>query len=367
MLVRRVATFGTVVAGMLAMGVAPLAPSAVAAVGPTVVVSGLTGPLQFAVGRDGTVYADNDFEGTLTAYRGGVARPVASAPSELAGVDAHGRGTVVYTTTTGDENGTTAATLERVLPNGHGRTLADIFGWERDHNPDSVNTYGVQGLSSDCVDIVPPDSGELVPYTGSVDSHAYSVAIVPGGWVVGDAAGNDLVKVGANGRRSTLAVLPPVSTTITADVLTSNEVPEDSPLWDCLLGKTFNSEAVPTDVEMGPDGMLYVSGLSGGIAPGAVYRVNPATGAVTRIGFGFAGATNLAVAPDGSIYVAELFGGEISKLVDGAPQLVAHVDFPAAVEWANGKLYASVKVFAFGSGEEPSPNIGGAQIVAITP
>jgi hypothetical protein len=366
MLVRRVAAFGTVVAGMVAMGVAPLAAPAVAEGGPTVVVSGLTGPLQIAVGRDGSIYADNDFEGTLTAYRHGVARHVASAPSELAGVDAHGRGTVVYTTTAGDENGTTAATLERVLPNGHVRTLADIFGWERDHNPDSVNTYGVQDLSPECAGAIPPDAG-LLPYTGFVDSHAYSVAIVPGGWVVGDAAGNDLIKVGANGHRSTLAVLPPVSTTITADVLVSNGVDEESPLWDCLIGKTFESEAVPTDVEMGPDGMLYVSGLSGGIAPGAVYRVDPATGAVTRIGFGFAGATNLAVAPDGSVYVAELFGGEISKLVDGGPQMVAQVDFPAAVEWARGKLYASVNVFSFGSGEEPSPNIGGAQIVTITP
>jgi len=109
-----------------------------------------------------------------------------------------------------------------------------------------------------------------------------------------------------------------------------------------------------------------VSGLSGGIAPGAVYRVNPTTGAVTRIGFGFAGATNLAVAPDGSIYVAELFGGEISKLVNGGPQQVAQVDFPASVEWAKGKLYASIDVFTGGGGEEPIPS-NDAKIVTITP
>ena len=366
MILRRITTLGAVAAGIAAIGIAPMASSAVAEDGPTVVVSGLTGPLQIAIGRDGTIYADNDFEGTLTGYRGGTSRQVAAEPSELAGVDAHGRGTVVYTTTVGDENGTTAADLKRVLPNGHVSTLADIYGWEHDHNPDSINSYGVQDLSPECAASIPSDAG-LLPYTGLLDSHAYSVATVPGGWVVGDAAGNDLVKVAANGRRSTLAVLPPVSTTITADDLMSNGVTEESPLWDCLLGKTFNSEPVPTDVELGPDGMLYVSGLSGGIAPGAVYRVNPRTGAVTRIGFGFAGATNLAVAPDGSVYVAELFGGAISKLVDGGPQPIAHVDFPAAVEWARGKLYASVNVFSFGSGEEPTPNFGGAQIVTITP
>ena len=366
MILRRITAAGAVAAGIAALGVAPLASSAVAADGPTVVVSGLTTPLQIAIGRDGTIYADDDFEGTLTAYRGGASHQVAAEPSELAGVDALGRGTVVYTTTVGGENGTTAAELKRVLPNGHVSTLADIFGWEQAHNPDSVNSYGVQDLTPECAENIPPDAG-LLPYAGLIDSHAYSVATVPGGWVVGDAAGNDLIKVDANGRRSTLAVLPPVSTTITADDLLNNGVTEESPLWDCLLGRTFNSEPVPTDVERGPDGMLYVSGLSGGIAPGAVYRVNPWTGAVSRIGFGFAGATNLAVAPDGSIYVAELFGGEISELVNGGPQPVAQVDFPAAVEWARGRLYASVDVFTAGAGEEPDPNFGGAQIVSFTP
>lgn len=363
---RRVLRTSLVVIATSAATLVPVASTAVAASGPTVVVSGLTGPLQIAVGSDGTIYADNDFAGTLTAYRDGTARLLASEPSELAGVDARGRGTVVYTTTVGDRNGTTAAALKRVLPNGHVRTLADIYGWERDHNPDAVNSYGVQGLSPECAAAIPPGAG-LLPYTGLVDSHAYSVATVPGGWVVGDAAGNDLVKVSASGRRSTLAVLPPVATVITQDVLDQNGV-TDPTLAACLLGKTFNSEPVPTDVELGPDGMLYVSGLSGGIAPGAVYRVNPTTGAVTRIGFGFAGATNLAVAPDGSIYVAELFGGAISKLVDGGPQPVAQVDSPASVEWANGKLYASIDVFLPGApGEEPAPNIGGAKIVTLTP
>src|SRR3954451_5554763 len=101
------------------LGLVNLTP-AVAGDGPTVVVSGLTGPLQIAVGSDGTIYADNDFGGTLTAYRAGSARLVASEPSELAGVDAHGRGTVVYTTTAGGENGTTARGLRAAWPNGGG-------------------------------------------------------------------------------------------------------------------------------------------------------------------------------------------------------------------------------------------------------
>ena len=63
---------------------------------------------------------------------------------------------------------------------------------------------------------------------------------------------------------------------------------------------------------------------------------------------------------------AELFGGEISKLVNGGPQQVAQVDFPASVEWARGKLYASIDVFSGGGGEEPVPS-DNAKIVTITP
>jgi hypothetical protein len=122
-------------------------------------------------------------------------------------------------------------------------------------------------------------------------------------------------------------------------------------------------EPVPTDVEVGPHGHLYVTTLPGGLedprlgAFGSVYRVTPWNGHVERLGTGFAGATNLAVAPNGTVYVAELFGGRISKLVDGGPQTVAEVPLPAAVEWAKGKLYATIDIF----------NPAGGSIVTIKP
>ncbi len=100
--------------------------------------------------------------------------------------------------------------------------------------------------------------------------------------------------------------------------------------------------------------MVYVTSLPGGPenpslgARGAVYRVNPATGSVTRIGSGFTGATGLAISPAGRIYVAELFGNQISALNNGGPQPLVNVNAPAALEWANGKLYATID--AFGSG-----------------
>jgi hypothetical protein len=123
--------------------------------------------------------------------------------------------------------------------------------------------------------------------------------------LVADAAGNDILRVRADGTISTVAVLPPQPTVVTADAADALGLP------DCAIGLTYNFEAVPTDVEVGRDGQLYVSLLPGGPedpnlgARGSVYAVNPQTGATHQIATGFAGATNLALGPDGTIYVAE--------------------------------------------------------------
>ena len=81
-------------------------------------------------------------------------------------------------------------------------------------------------------------------------------------------------------------------------------------------------EPVPTDVEMGPDGMLYVSTLPGGPedgslgANGSVYRVDPRSGRATWLAGGMHGATGLAV-HGRDIVVAEMFAGEVSVIRKG--------------------------------------------------
>ncbi|MDQ3326689.1 MAG: ScyD/ScyE family protein [Actinomycetota bacterium] len=330
--------------------VLPLAATATAAPVSAPLATGLDSPLGLAVGSDGTVYVAQSFAGMLTAIDKNGTRTVAQEDEAgIAGVDARGAGTLVYTTSAGsEEGGVTAASLKRVLPNGRTRTLADVLAYETENNPDKVNSYGFLDLGAECKATLPPFiPGD--PYDGEVDANPYSVLTVPGGWVIADAAGNDLLRVSPNGQVRTLAVLPAQPVVITADMAAEFE------LNDCVVGKTYNAEPVPTDVEMGPDGMLYVSLLAGGPAPGAVYRVDPRTGAAALLAGGFAGATGLAVAPDGTVYVAELFGGQISKIVGGGPQQVAEVPFPAALEWANGMLYATIDVF------------GDGKVVTITP
>ena len=82
---------------------------------------------------------------------------------------------------------------------------------------------------------------------------------------------------------------------------------------DCLVGKKFGLEAVPTDVEVGPDGKLYVTSLPGGPEDpslglnGRVLRINPTNGRVKTLVGGLLSPTGVAVASNGDIYIAQLF------------------------------------------------------------
>ncbi len=99
-------------------------------------------------------------------------------------------------------------------------------------------------------------------------------------WIVADAGGNDLLKVNRHGKVSTIAVLP-------AQPLRSPpRLRQHSDCPTALVGLTYKFEAVPTDVEVGRDGYLYVTTLAGGPespvlgARSSVYRVNPRNGQV---------------------------------------------------------------------------------------
>ncbi len=316
--------------------------------------SDFVGPLQFAV--DGRrIFVADSFISAL--FRVGRPAPIATGGDpatggDLAGVavDPHTH-TIAYTTNNGDHSVTTLT----IKPNNAKPTVADLSGYEASANPDKINHYGTVGKVNACArDAIRDATGLPARYRGQIDSHAYSVtAIGRGKWAVADAGGNDIVKVDAAGHVSTIAVLPPQPLTVTADYAAAIGLPA------CTVGVTYKFEPVPTDVEVGPDGHLYVTTLPGGPegvpggAAGSVYRIT-SSGKAKLVATGIAGATNLAISPSGRIYVVGLGSGTISVIKAGAPVTVAELPGVVAVEYANGRLYASIAPALIGSSDPGS-------------
>jgi hypothetical protein len=320
--------------------------------GPTLsdpIADGLAGPLQLTV-HGSTIYVGQSFAGILTKITPHGTEDIAANPGgEIAGSAVDGWKSVVYTTRNGPPVGAPeSSTLSRVR-RGTTSVVADLLAYETENNPDGGVQYGfVEPLPADCAAQLPPELGPP-SYTGLLDSHAYGVADASfGRTYVADAGANAILSVSSKGKVRTVAVLPPQPLLVTAENAAIIGLPE------CTIGLTYNFESVPTDVEVGRWGILYVTTLPGGPedpslgARGAVYAVNPWNGDVWQVASGLAGATNLAIGKHGSIYVAELFGGRVSKIVDGAPQTVIELTEPAGLEYANGKLYVSHDVFGSG-------------------
>ncbi len=318
------------------------------------ILDDLAGPLSIAVGNDGSLYAAQVFSGTLTELRKGKESNLFEFAGGVAAVEAEGRGTLSYVLD-GE------VTVRN--PSGKTRALGNVSEYEAANNPDAGNSYGLQGLAPACAAEItatlPPDFAEaLLPHGGVVDSNPYALAILPSGdRVVADAGGNSLVRVTPSGKVSTLAVLPPRPVVISPEAAGAFGLP------DCTVGLTMNLDFVPTDVEVGPEGMLYVTSLPGGpegespLGPlGGVFTVNPGTGSVSQIGSGFFGATDLAVADNGDVYVTELYINTVSMLSGGGPVPVASIPEAVAVEYAKGKLYVAGGVFG-----------GPGEVVTVTP
>lgn len=329
----------------------------------TTVAEGLISPLSFAVGRRDTIDVAQSFPGIVSRITndGGIRLLAAAPPDQGFGTASisRARGTTYFSISVGQDTqdpATNIGLLQAVDRGGNVRTVADIAGYEYAANPDSINTYGFEeALPADCAAQLPAGI-RPAPYTGLPDSNP--VASLPGrnGIVVADAGMNAVVLAGYDGTVSTLAVLPPIPFTIPA----APGIPE------CIVGLTYRAEPVPTDVERGPDGALYVTSLPGSFeagVPGAVYRIDPGTGAPALVATGFVGATGLAVNRNGDIFVAELFGNRISVVPAGSatPQLFLEVNQPAALELRGDGLYASVDALAGGVPMEPGARATGAQ------
>lgn len=328
---------------------------------PEILADGLVTPLSLAVGRDDSVLITQNFVGRLDSVEeddGKLANVYTKADWDVGGVETRS-GTTYFVESVGGGGGNPDALkgyLKSIDGSGDVHTIADLAAYERRHNPDGEQEYGFgSGISDECLQqwpVFPP-----ARYTGAVDSHPYATAVKGSTVYVADAGMNAILEVDADtGDVSTLAVLPPrpavipAGTRIPIDMAGGTvEVPA------CVVGQEYAFEPVPTDVEIGPDGWLYVSSLPGGPedpslgARGAVFRINPWTGHTRLWADDILSPTGIAVSDDGDVYAASMFGNEIVKIdawTREASQFLA-VDGPAAVELSGETLYATAG-FSFG-------------------
>jgi hypothetical protein len=151
-----------------------------------------------------------------------------------------------------------------------------------------------------------------------VDSNAVDVWAGRHGFLVADAGGNTVLRVGHRGIR-VVNVFP--------------NMLEPNPMG----GPDVPMQAVPTGVVRGPDGAIYVSQLTGfpfPIGGARIFRIDPRTGVVKTYARGFTMAMDLAFGPDGTLYVLEIdhdtiLGGSTDGAIfavppgGGTPQRIA--------------------------------------------
>lgn len=302
---------------------------------PKVKSSAVVMPFNLDVNRRSVLVADGALNLVGRLKSDGTLATVAADQPGASGV-ARTRKRLAFTTTVQVPNSfeITDSGLNIWGPKGK-RVYADTHAFETKYNPDKKYHYGVKNPST-CVSDALKAMDFPVSYKGHVDSHAYSVASYKGGWVVADAGANALFSVTNAGRIRTLSVLPPQPFTFDKNSAAALGLP------DCFVGVTYAFESVPTDVEVGRDGYLYVTTLPGGPespalgARGKVWRVNPHTGKAKVVASGFLGATNLAIGKRGELYVAELFGGKISVVKHGRTSTYANLPGVVAVETGPG-------------------------------
>jgi hypothetical protein len=207
--------------------------------------------------------------------------------------------------------------LAQVPTSGNWRLDVDVAAYESTANPDGG---------------IPPDS------------NPYGLLAEPGATIVAEAGGNDLLRVGANGSISTLAVFPSRS------------------------NSTRGTDSVPTSVAVGPDGAYYVGELTGFVPREAkVWRVVPGQ-APTIFESGFTTIIDITFGADGTLYVLEFDPGNLWRVPANAPRSLVATGFiaPGSVTiGSDGAFYVSNCGIFSRVGPGPGQCAGGGQVVRI--
>ncbi len=309
------------------------------------VARGLVTPLSLAVTPNDTMYVSQNFAGLLTKKRPGHAPRTVFAASKRnteVGAVSFRDGKVTFATTWRTEG-----KVWRLGKKGKAKLLGNVGRFEKNKNPDADVVYGLRDVDESCASQWPTEDLGPASYEGIVETHPYATEMTATTTYVADAAGNTILGL-SGGKVSVVSVLPGIPVEIPADM---PGVPE------CAVGQDYWFEPVPTDVERGRDGMLYVTSLPGGPedgslgANGSVFRVDPATGDAERIVSGLMSPTGMDVAPNGDLYVTQLFGGSIVRVPEGSstPEPYKSVPLPADVEWRAGRIFATTNVLTEGA------------------
>ncbi|MGM7666983.1 ScyD/ScyE family protein [Microbacterium sp. A93] len=340
---------------------------------PSTVAEGLAGPLALGLGDRHELFVTQAFLGNLSKIdRRGRVSTVAQMPpgeptpegssNEISGVDVSGGSTFHI------ETDYLAGFSHIVKTSARGKRSVvsrDFLAHEAKTNADGRVKYGFVGLKGQCASDLAALENQIGQHLvsesrGENFSHAYQLDVTRHATYVADAGANALLKVSPkSGKISTIAVLPPVKVTAGPELMGAlntvlagmPQLPEGTTAPDCLLGKTFVGEPVPTDVEMGRDGQLYVTTLAGILGESLplshVYKVDPRHGKIRTVATGLHGTTGVAVASNGTVFAAEMFGGKVSVIKKGSQKATTlfTADSPGDVEVKGNTVYATTGVF----------------------
>jgi hypothetical protein len=238
------------------------------------------------------------------------------------GLASEGRGSL-FAARGGLDLAVSAAVLH-VTPRG-ARMMGDVEAFEVANDPDA---FAVGDWKN-------PECEWAGPFTGGPQSNPFRVASTEDGTVIlGDAAGNQVLRIRKSGEIEVVAVFTPPTEDGTGsldaeDWLAHPEVIDDE---DNVVEPCY-AQPVPNAVAVGPDGAIYageLTGMADGAAFGApleksrVWRIEPGTtDAVCPsddcqvVLNGFTSIIDLAFGPEGDLYVVEydengwlsIFGG----------------------------------------------------------